>query len=72
MEIGGLSQYEMIGGDTIKGDKLKDFPPKEGKIPWALVKSKKDADTSFYRIIWIDQMNKKRRGIIRVRPKEAQ
>lgn len=70
IEIGGLSQFEIIGQDTVEGDSLKIFPVKDGRIPWASVKDR-DTAPDLYKIIWIDQMGKRRQGIIRVRPKEV-
>lgn len=66
IEIGGLSEYAMVGEDTVAGDSLIMFPVKDGRIPWASVKSR-DTAPDLYRIIWIDQMGKRRQGLVRVR-----
>jgi len=68
IEIGGLSRFEMVGKDTVKGAKLKDFPPAPGKSPWAL-RQTKDLPPCLYKIIWKDREGQLREGFIHVKEK---
>ncbi len=63
--IGGLSNYKIIGTDTIKGDSLKKFPVAKGKIPQATTTDVEKPST--FEILWIDVNSRKRQGIIQVK-----
>jgi len=67
--IGGLSNYTMVGTDTIRGsgDSLKKFPVAKGKIPQAITTDVEKPST--FEILWVDTEGRKRKGIIRVKEK---
>ncbi len=65
--IGGLSNYKIIGTDTIRGDSLKKFPVAKGKIPWAVTADVEKPST--FEILWVDTKGRKRKGIIQVKEK---
>jgi hypothetical protein len=68
-DIGGITDYEMIGKDTIRGDSFEKFPLGKGRIPQAtetIVKNSPDQRE----ILWIDIKGKRRQGIIRVKKKQ--
>ena len=66
--IGGLSNYKIIGTDTIRGHSLKKFPVAKGKIPQATTTDVKKPSNAF-EILWVDENGKKRKGIIQVKEK---
>ncbi len=68
IEIGGLSNYKIIGTDTIKGDSLKKFPVAKGKIPQAITADVEKPNT--FQILWVDTKGRKRQGIIQVKEKK--
>ena len=65
--IGGLSNYKIIGTDTIRGDSLKKFPVAKGKIPQAIATNVEKPST--FEILWVDTKGRKRKGIIQVKEK---
>lgn len=71
MEIGGLSNYTMIGKDTISGDSLTKFPVAEGKIPRATTTVIGKPSNAF-QILWIDDKGERRCGVIRAKKKEEE
>ena len=66
--IGGLSDYTVVGTDTIRGHSLKDFPVAKGKIPQATETVVKKPSNAF-EILWVDENGKRKQGIIRVKEK---
>lgn len=71
INIGGISNYQMVGRDTIKGNSLKKFPPEKGKIPWATDTVVEKFPNTF-EILWVDARGKKKQGIIRVKKIEKE
>ena len=70
IEIGGLSDYKMLGTDTIKGNSLKKFPPAKGRILQATNTIIRKPSNAF-EIFWVDAEGKRRCGVIQVKKKEG-
>ena len=69
LNIGGLSNYTIVGTDTIRGHSLKKFPVAKGKIPQATETVVKKPSNAF-EILWVDTKGRKRKGIIQVEEKK--